>query len=231
MEQSKLEDYKFILQLLSSFNGEFIDCCYTICNWCDEKEYDFKQQSYCLEVLCNNYGKIKSTETEVIKSYISKEKNEELTKNYGKFVDEILNTNLHKAYHNGYSSEEFYETLWIGLCNSGIIASIIERAFAMYYIAIDRKVPYFYLKKGVLMSNEDYQRCLLENDITIQKIRFILYSDFSQKTEEASLIIDELIDAKSYEDQIILMTSILNTMRNDQKRMHKLIQQLKDEVL
>lgn len=229
MEQLK-EDCNFILQLLSNFKGEFIDCCYMICNWCDEKEYDFEKQSYCVEILCENYGKIRSTETEIVKSYISKEQKEILTRNYGKLVDEMLNATLRKAYYNGFLCEEFYRTLWIGLCNSGVITSLDERAFAMYYIAIDRKIPYFYLKKGVLMSNDDYQRCLSENDAAIQKIRFILYSDFSQKTEEASLIIDELINARNYEDQIILMTSILNTMRNDQKRLRKLIQQLKDEI-
>lgn len=230
MEQSKMEDHKFIVQLLSNFQGEFIDCCYMICQWCDEREYDLEQQSYCVKVLCDNYGKIKSTETEIIKSFISNDQKEILIKNYGRFVDEVLNTTLHKAYQHGYLNDEFYQTLWIGLCNCGIITTLAERAFSLYYIAIDRKIPYFYLKKGVLMSNEEYQHCLLENDEAIRKIRFIIYSDFSQKTEEASLIIDELINAKSYEDQIILMTSILNTMRNDQKRMRKLIQQLKDEV-
>ena len=230
MEYSKVDDYKFIFELLSNFRGEFIDCCYIICSWCDEREYNFEEQAHCLEVLCDNYGKIKSTETKIVKSYISRERNEQLVKSYGKFVDEVLNTTLQKAYHNGYSREEFYKRLWIALCNCGIITTIIERAFAMYYIAIDRKVPYFYLKKGLLMSNEEYQKCLLENESAIQKIRFILYSDFSQKTEEASLIIDELINAKNYEDQVILMTSILNTMRNNEKRMYKLIQQLKDEV-
>lgn len=64
----------------------------------------------------------------------------------------------------------------------------------------------------------------------MRKIQFILSSNFSQKTEEASLIIDELINAKSYEDQIILMTCILNTMRNDEKKLRRLLQQLKDEV-
>ena len=143
MEQSKAKDYKFIMQLLSNFKGEFIDCCYMICSWCHEREYDFEEQSYCLEILCDNYGKIKSTETEVIKGYISKEQQETLTRNYGKFVDEVLNAALHKAYYNGYSNDEFYKTLWIGICNCGIITSIIEQSFAMYYIAIDRKIPYF----------------------------------------------------------------------------------------
>lgn len=230
MEQLKNEDHSYILQLLSSFKGEFLDCCYLICNWCDDKMYSYEEQAYCVQVLCENYGKIRSTESEAIKNYISNEKKEELTKGYGKFVDEVLNVTLHKAYSNGYSNEDFYKTLWIGLCNCGIIKSVVERAFALYYVAIDVKVPYFYLKHGVLMKNEEYQSCLLENEKTIEKLRFILYSDFSQKTEEASLIIDELIGARSYEDQIILMTSILSTLRNDKKRMRRLLQQLKDEI-
>lgn len=230
MEELKNKIHNYVLQLLSTFKGEFIDCCYTVCKWCEENEYNLEEQSYCVELVCDNYGIIRSSEENILKCYISKEEKEELIREYGKFVDEILNVTLHKAYHNGYLNGEFYQTLWIGLCNCGIISSLKERVFALYYVAIDRKVPYFYLKKGVLMNNEEYQKCLLENNASMRKIQFILSSNFSQKTEEASLIIDELINAKSYEDQIILMTCILNTMRNDEKKLRRLLQQLKDEV-
>ena len=225
------EKYSFILELLKVYDGELIDCCYEICMWCDEKGYDFEEQADCLQVFFEYYEKIKSIKTKEIKSHISEEQEEILIKNYGKFVDEVLNVNLKKAYQNGYSAQEFYRSLWIGICNSGIITTLTEKAFAMYYIAIDMKIPYFYLRKGVLMSNEEFRICMKKNEEGLQKIRFILSSEYSQKTEEASLILNELIDAESFEDQIIIMTGVLSTLRSEKNRMRKLIQKLNEEFL
>ena len=142
-----------------------------------------------------------------------------------------MSVNLKKAYQNGYSAQEFYRSLWIGICNSGIITTLIERAFAMYYIAIDKKIPYFYLKSGVLMSNEEFRACMKKNEENLQKIRFILASEYSQKTEEASLVLNELINAESFEDQIIIMTGVLSILRSEQNRMRKVIQKLNEEFL
>ena len=50
---------------------------------------------------------------------------------------------------------------------------------------------------------------MIENRDVIAKLRFILNHGFTQKTEEASLIVRELTKLDTYEEQVIAMVAVL----------------------
>lgn len=223
------ERREMISLLLSTYRGNFIDCCYYIYNWCAEGEYDLKEEADCLRIVCELFGTVKSVETKTISVYITDEKKDELIRRYGNLVNELLNTCIENAYVRGDSVEEFYFNLWFSICGNGLFSKIDEKAFALYYIAIDNKVPYFYLHQGLKMENDEYAKYIEKNQASIKKIRFILSRKFSQKTEEASLLVEELESVKTEEETIVLMATIISSLREENKRLMKLLNQIADE--
>lgn len=208
-----------IKNLLGSFQGELIDFCLYIYN--NIKSADCEHQVECFQTLCELYGSIKSTESVIIEKTISKDQLDILTDQHGDYVNEILNSLLKKSYIEQYSSRQFYHNLWAALLNGGIITTDNEFAFAIYYIIIDRKIPYFTLEHGLQMDTQRFENYMSEKKYLIAKLRFILNHGFTQKTEEASLIVKELIRLGSYEEQVIAVVAILSTLRDEQKRLKK----------
>ena len=57
-----------------------------------------------------------------------------------------------------------------------------------------------------------------------------MFNSFNQKTEEASIILDEIIGLESYEDQVVVLASILGILRQEQKRVYDAIREMVDEI-
>lgn len=220
-------DEQFILEKLKTFDGEIFDLCYEIC----EHIYfmPLEEQAFYVKTLCQNYGYISSDKSYEISPKATKEDISILRDNYGKYINETIAATLKKGYYNNWGTDEFYNALWKSMCSNEIITTTIERTFALYYIAIDRRVPYFRLDMGVEMDNETFKQLLKDNDEAIKKIRFIMFSDFNQKTEKASLLIDEILDADAAEDQIIRMVSIIEAFKEEKKHLQKVIRQITTE--
>lgn len=215
-----------VKELLCSYRGELIDFCLYFYNQIKNDPYE--QQVCCFQVLCEEYGFVKSNETVILQKTISETELDLLTDQYGEYVNEVLNSLLKKAYNIGYSSREFYHDLWAAFLNGGLITTEKEYAFAIYYVIIDRKIPYFMLEQGLRMDNEAFENYMIQNRDVIAKLRFILNHDFPQKTEEASLIVRELTKLETYEEQVIAMVAVLSAMREEQKRLKKYINRMLD---
>lgn len=217
---------KDVKELLCSYRGELIDCCLYFYNRIKQESYE--HQVNCFQVLCEEYGSVKSNETVILEKAIRKSELDILTDQYGKYVNEVLNSLLKKSYNNGYSSREFYHNLWAAFINGGIITSEKEYAFAIYYVIIDRKIPYFVLGRGLRMDNQIFQNYMIEKREVVAKLRFILNHGFAQKTEEASLIVRELTKLETFEEQVIAMVAVLSTLRDEQKRLRKYLNSIID---
>lgn len=215
-----------VKDLLCSYRGELIDCCLYFYNRIKGEPH--VQQVECFQVLCEEYGSVKSNETVILEKAISKNELDILTDQYGEYVNQVLNSLLKKSYSERYSSQQFYHNLWVAFVNSGIITSEKEYAFAIYYVIIDRKIPYFILEQGLQMDNQMFENYMIENRNVIAKLRFVLNHSFTQKTEEASLIVRELTKLETFEEQVIAMVAILSTLRDEQKRLKKFLDRIID---
>lgn len=203
-------------ELLKKFSGRIIDLCYEIVDGI--KENDFEEQVDIVGYFCETFGTVKSEKTLEIPSHVSDKTLENLEELYGKYVDELLETTLKKAYNMEMNNTSFYQLLWGNIVKADMFGEVKEKTFALYYIVIDRKIPYFLLKKGMRMDDDTFKKYSEKNLDVIKKIRFILFNSFSQKTEEASIILDEIVGLDSYEDRVVVLVSILEMLRQEKKR-------------
>ncbi|WP_455938800.1 hypothetical protein [Gemella morbillorum] len=213
-------------QLLKLYDGELIDCCLFLYE--SFQEESIERQVECFQAFCDNFRVITSNKTQKIPRKIKQRDLDILTDTYGKYVDELLGSALKKAYSSGFRKIELYDILWRSILNRGIITDSEEFAFCIYFVVIDKKIPYYYLDIGLKMENEEFSNFIDQCQLIISKVRFILSNNFSQKTEEASLLIKELQELDTFEEQTVVMATILSTLREEQKRLRKYIDKLLD---
>ena len=182
-----------------------------------------KNQAEVIQQICELFDDTESDASIELQDYISDKELEELRINDGELVNQILESNLKKAYLIESCEEEFYMFLWSEMVHT--FSELKDRAFALYYIIIDRRIPYFSVRKGLKMSEEDFREYRRQNKNSIAKTKFVLYNTYSQKTEEASILLDEITGRKSYEERVVLLVSILDTLRQEQRMLRKRLQE------
>lgn len=195
--------------ILGLAGGEKINICYVILVLLDSLDEDV--QPVALRYACESFGSSESSEEHQTDDYISKNELKSLTLKYGS----ILNQLLEMAISEDLSEDEFYGKLW-SIVNNPLLSEFNARVFALYWYLIDKRIPYFNLGSGLKMSNEDYKAARRRLRFNSAKIRFIMSREFTQRTEQASLLLDE-IDSHTGVDRVILMTEITNQVRSSRK--------------
>ena len=209
------------VELLHAYFGKTINFSYEIVKQIEKTE--MKNQAEVIQQICELFDDTESDASIELQDYISDKELEKLRINDGELVNQILESNLKKAYLIESCEEEFYMFLWSEMVHT--FSELKDRAFALYYIIIDRRIPYFSVRKGLKMSEEDFREYRRQNKNSIAKTKFVLYNTYSQKTEEASILLDEITGRKSYEERVVLLVSILDTLRQEQRMLRKRLQE------
>ena len=87
-----------------------------------------------------------------------------------------------------------------------------------------RDRPYVEIESPLSMSDEKFSEILEKNKDLIIKIRHILSLNFAQKTEVASLILNEIQKNKSFEEQSVILAVVLDDFT--QRKVNGLMQML-----
>ena len=140
---------------------------------------------------------IEPSNEERVKAIFSKEESLELEEMYGQMINGMLAALLTK----NLSVNEFYEELWGAIVDNPILKEEKVKVFALYYIWIDMRIPYFQLDKGIKMSNEEFADITRQRLDDIKKMRFIMTAPLEQKTERASLLLNMLDTVKEKKEK------------------------------
>lgn len=190
--------------LILNFKGETYDLCFEIL-----KQYG--ESSEIFEYVCKNYLRRPKNGTIPIEQYFSKTEIDEYKSVYGDTVNGLLNSNVKKCNFGLIEPNNFYTSLWDAFCTN--FATPKEKAFAFYYTIIDATIPYQYLGKPISMSNERFKEILDKNKASIDKIRYIAESGYTQRTEEASLLLNCIEELEDLESKVVVLAqgmSLLN---------------------
>lgn len=212
VDSSKVSLQDRIETILASGKGTKINLCYAIYKLIEQASP--ADAPRLLQFTAEIIDTIESSEEISTGTFISTNEEEVLKDRYGELVDGML-----KLLINDNPEEmDFYEGIW-SIVNNPVLKDERARVFAFYYILIDSRIPYFHLEQGLKMANEDFQRRIKRLTKKLAKIRFILVRDFSQRTEGASLLVQELNSENSFEDQVILMSWLLSEFRRREQRL------------
>lgn len=197
-------------------------------------QLDIQDQPEAFQYICELFGTVESSESFGIVTSAYRNKEDILRSQYGSLVNSLIELYIKR----NVEENDFYFGLWNNIMASGLFPQDEEKMFALYFILIDKRIPYFHLDPASLysLSNERFKQIKSDNIKAIQKIRFILKANFSQKTERASALLAEfgievpqdMNDGDSinaYETQLIQMVEIIRN-GNDNEVMQALLEQL-----
>lgn len=209
------------VERLSKYSGQTIDICTDLYKLIIETEPDVRIQVF--KTICENFGRIESDDSlEIPCGECSVSLLNHLTKTYGSLVDELLDSTLKKSIDLKYTEDEFYKVVWDKVVNNSIFEDDSLRIFSMYYILIDPRIPYYSINKGVYMEDSEYSLIFESLRKSINKLNFILSFNFEQKTQEASNLLDLILEQKNYKTQVVLLSYAINDIKKQQRLIDKM---------
>ena len=204
-----------LMSLISTYEGRDIDLCYYVFE--SLKGLSKQDSAQGLKLF---FEEIKVLEDD-LKQY---------HKIYAKYINELLNTLVKKAHLNNWTVDEFYNVLWEILINDRMFNEDNVCAFVILCLAQSPLLPYVELGKPVEMDNDKFSSLIQAQMMSIQKIQHILGLGLEQKTEVASLILDELLQVQDREKQIVLLAVIFDEVLKDKlKNLQSIMQEAKIE--
>lgn len=160
-----------------------------------------------LRYFFENSELIESANSTAADGNISESTGKILKKQYAELVDALFEQQLSK----NLPISVFYQKIWEIISISPCFDDENSRIFALYYIWIDARVPYFQLDDGISMSNKEFQEYSDQMINDIQKARFILRTNlFEQRTSRASVLLELIESQKSDKEKAVLLSHILS---------------------
>lgn len=212
---------------MGKYSGDILGICYDALTLMNKAETDEKLSLFIY--FCKNLKKVESDETLKVKEVITQEDKDNLQEKYGELIDSLLETALNEALENSWEEEIFYDYIWRNIVNNSIFSEDIQKSFALYYLIIDRRIPFYKISSGLSMENDLYKAIINEKEDLIEKMEFVLAYNFKQKTMEASNLIDILLSEETYEGQVVLLSLVLSEFRNRERTLLKKLQQKEDK--
>ena len=193
-----------VQEILEKYEGDLCDICYKIIEESVDLENDF-------EYLCENWSKDTNESKNIIETHIFKEERDLFNVLYEKKVDGIISEIITKINYGILDQNEFYVQLLNQLKVNFIDPK--ELAVAFERVVQDRRVPFRYLGKPVSMESEKFKEYIDKNIDNFNKIVYILQTNYSQKTQEASLLLNVLESIKDYEERVVVLAQMIDILK------------------
>ena len=199
------------LALLNTWKGKKADLSFELFQIIStEKSKEDKIEAF--QFLCEQPIEASSDETLELREYFTDAERIELRSTIGIFVDSVLEYARLKAYREHFEPTEFYKLLWDMIFSNGSLNSEKENAFALYWILMDRFIPYVYLEDKLDISSDVAKSFIDSNPLSAHRMRYIVDFPFGKHTICSSLIMQELEAADSMEDKAILLAYALSAL-------------------
>lgn len=200
-----------IIEYLSHVTNESEQDKLNICAWVYSRISESGENaSAVLKFFFENADNIESDDSWNAEIVFSESDAREYRKKYGALTDAIFE----KLIAENLPEEQFYEKLWESINGLALFDTAKIKAFAIYYIWIDVRIPYYQLNEGMHMSNQRFAEITngIRDDIT--KARFILRTNkFESRTKRASVLLELLDSHASFEERTVLMAHIISFLK------------------
>lgn len=130
---------------------------------------------------------------------------------YEKECSELVDALLNKLVKRHCEKEEFYNELWERIMESDAVCDgENEKIYAIARIWSDARIPYFQIKDGIKMSDEEFSDIIKKNKELLQEVTFILNCKYEQRTETSSVLLDVLERCNDSKEKAVVMAKILD---------------------
>lgn len=194
-----------ILALLNNYVGDDTDLCYYVFDILRQEE----KPEVGLQYFYENIRIKKSNASQVLEKHYSIEELTKMDKLYTQYINDLLLMTVNKAHLEHWNTEKFYGVLWKKINTDLFFDDNKIKAFVIFKFAQNMLMPYIEIDDPLTMKDSAFNDISNQNQLVIMKIRHILSLNFSQKTEVSSLILKELQNVKTFEEQSVILAIAL----------------------
>ena len=135
---------------------------------------------------------------------------DEIKTAYLRRYQRIVDGHLEEFLNAGYGKEEFYTELVHYIIHDKNLLDDGARAFAIFDCCIDKRLPYadVDLTSGVKMEKDEYSMYVEQLEDNIERVTYILNANLQQKTEQASLVLEELDKCDDVKKKTVLLATV-----------------------
>lgn len=116
---------------------------------------------------------------------------------------------LNKTVDSDPSVSSFYESLWNFIISTKQFKTEKIKAFALYCVWMDPRIPYFNLKKGKTLDDNQFIKSLDNTFKDRLKAKQIIFSVFDKRTDEASVLLKLIEGLDNEADKAVLLAYII----------------------
>lgn len=196
-----------MMNLLRTLRGEEINICSEVYKILTEEQ---GRGAELLQFFCENAESVESSEKVEAQQVFTEGETLDYTKRYGKIVDGILENLLRQKL----SITVFYVELWAKITLREVFENEKAQIFALYYVWIDSRIPYFELPESICLEKEEYRQTIDKLRRKVQEARFILASDFEQWTQVSYLLVKVLDTVDDKKEKAVLLSCIMQIRDN-----------------
>ena len=205
------------LALLRTAKGELVDLSFELFQIIATEESE-KEKVEAFQFICEYLVVGDSDESVEISKHYTEDEFREFKSSIGIFVDSVLKFVSQKAYRDHFAPIDFYELLWNMVFLDGSLKSEKENGFALYWIFVDRYIPYVLMEDKINICSEKVNDFIDANPILAHRIRYIARFPFGKRTKRSALILQELESLDSIEEKSILLAYALSEIDMVHKR-------------
>lgn len=218
-------DYEQALRTyLSTCSGKVLDVFYEIYQIIKEVDPDTQPKAImCLLELMMSTNSDASHR--VTKKYYTDVQRDRIMKKFQKKeAQRMISEEASAMAQVGAQPLEFYRSVWGKL--RALCRSDREAAFALFLLVDNDLVPYRPVGIGISMSDEEYTAIAKRlHETSFPDSQYILRLHYEQKTQTASLLVDQLLSLKDRASQAVYMAMLIDEIEGNIKdRLRKRIE-------
>ena len=113
-------------------------------------------------------------------------------------------------FQKNYDEDVFYVRLWNIINQSSKLKTVKQREFFLYCIWQNPRIPYFCLPTTVKMTDKEFAELWKKHLTSITKARFIVFTEFEQRTEEASELLSIMTQFRTKKEKAFFLAIVIS---------------------
>lgn len=191
------------IKTINQWKGTTEDLCYELFLLLKKD----KNKTSNFKFLCENFDFFEEEEAKNV--YFSEKEIKELGATFGSYIDETIKSALYSTYLQNKPIEFAYDLLWNLIFDNDLFMTDKEKSFALFWIIIDNMIPFQSLNSAIKMDAEQFKKISDTLKSSIHRIEYLIDFPFVQRTETASLIMEEIQKCKTTDEKAVIMSYAL----------------------
>lgn len=110
------------------------------------------------------------------------------------------------------SVNDFYKYIWDYIQNNEMFEDAKTRAFIFYRIWMDPRIPYYEITDGIKIDDKEFSKIFTKISKAREKAKQIAFSRYSQRAEEASVLLNLISEIEDEKEKVVLLAYIIRVI-------------------